>query len=108
MFSIDELPYKEFSILGLSKKDVLSFPPRTLNALLSGNRTSLIRFNQVPLGLTDNKVSLNGKLSLSRTPEGNISLRFHPVNDAPKNAFNLTKEEADFSERMRLTLLIRR
>lgn len=83
-------------MLGLSKKDVLSFPPRTLNALLSGNRTSLIRFNQVPLGITDNKVSLNGKLSLSRTAEGKISLRFHPVNDAPKNAFNLTKEEAEF------------
>ena len=96
MFSIDELPYNEFSILGLSKKDVLSFPPRTLNALLSGNRTSLIRFNQVPLGITDNMVSLNGKLSLSRTPDGKISLRFHPVNDISKNAFNLTKEEAEF------------
>src|SRR3954468_23380353 len=96
MFSIDELPYKEFSMLGLSKKDVLSFPPRTLNALLSGNRTSLIRFNQVPLGITDNKVSLNGKLSLSKAPDGKISLRFHPVNDVPKNAFNLTKEETEF------------
>lgn len=96
MISIDELPYNEFSILGLSKKDVLSFPPRTLNALLSGSRTSLIRFNQVPLGVTDNKVSLNGKLSLSRAQDGKINLRFHPVNDAPKNAFNLTKEEAEF------------
>lgn len=96
MFSIDSLPYQEFSILGLSKKDVLSFPPRTLNALLSGNRTSLIRFNQVPLGIADNKVSLNGKLSLTKAPDGKVSLRFHPVNDAPKNAFNLTKEEAEF------------
>ncbi len=96
MFLIDNLPYKEFSMLGLSKKDVLSFPPRTLNALLSGNRTSLMRFNQVPLGITDNKISLNGKLSLSKTPDGKISLRFHPVNDTPKNAFNLTKEEAEF------------
>jgi hypothetical protein len=38
----------------------------------------------------------SGKLSLSKAPDGKISLRFHPLNDAPKNAFNLTKEEAEF------------
>lgn len=93
MISIDEIPYREFEMLGLSKKDVLSFPPRTLNALLSGNRTSLIRFNYVSLGSSDNKFSIDAKLSLRRSLDGKVHLNFHPVNKAPKNAFDLTPKE---------------
>jgi hypothetical protein len=94
MLSISELPYQEFEMLGLSKKDVLSFPPRTLIALLGGNRTSLIRFKNVSIGTFDNRLTLDGKLSLRKTPEDKLHLNFHPVNISPKNAFGLSPEEA--------------
>ena len=99
MISINEIPYREFEMLGLSKKDVLSFPPRTLNALLSGNRTSLIRFNYVSLGTSDNKLTLDGKLSLRKTFDGKVHLNFHPVNKTPKNAFDLTLKEVAHLEK---------
>jgi hypothetical protein len=94
MLSISELPYREFEMVGLSKKDVLSFPPRSLIALLSGNRTSLIRFKNVCIGTSDNRLTLDGKLSLRKTPEDKLHLNFHPVNISPKNAFGLSPEEA--------------
>ncbi len=40
-FSINELSEKELALLGLTKKDMLNMPPRTYNALMSGNRTTL-------------------------------------------------------------------
>lgn len=91
-FSIDELPEKQLDLIGLTKKDLLNMPPRTFNALMSGNRTSLIRFNKLKVpGLEGG--SLDAKLSLERKPDGNVAVRFHPINQMPKNTFNLTKDE---------------
>ena len=93
-FSIEELPEKQLELIGLSKKDILNMPPRTFNALMSGNRTSLIRFNKINVpGLEGG--SLDAKLSLERKPEGSVAIRFHPINQMPKNTFNLTKDEID-------------
>ena len=64
-FSIEELPEKQLELIGLSKKDILNMPPRTFIALMSGNRTSLIRFNKINVpGLEGG--SLDAKLSLER------------------------------------------
>src|ERR1035438_7184304 len=91
-FSINELPDTQLELMGLSKKDILNMPPRTYNALMSGNRTSLMRFNNVKVpGLEVG--SLDAKLSLERKPDGSVALRFHPINQIPKNTFNLTKDE---------------
>jgi hypothetical protein len=98
MLSIAEIPYREFEMLGMSKKDVLSFPPRTLVALLSGNRTSLIRFKNVSIGTSDNRVTLDGKLSLRKSSDEKLHLNFHPVNNSPKNAFGLDPTELAFLE----------
>jgi len=93
-FSIEELPEKQLELIGLSKKNILNMPPRTFNALMSGNRTSLIRFNKISVpGLEGG--SLDAKLSLERKPNGNVSIRFHPINQMPKNTFNLTKDEIE-------------
>lgn len=93
-FSIDELPENQLELIGLSKKELLNMPPRTFNALMSGNRTSLIRFNKIKVpGLEGG--SLDAKLSLERKPDGNVSIRFHPINQIPKNTFNLTKDEIE-------------
>lgn len=91
-FSINELSEKQLALLGLTKKDMLNMPPRTYSALMSGNRTSLIRFNNIQIpGLEVG--SLEAKLSLERKEDGNVALRFHPINQIAKNTFNLTKEE---------------
>lgn len=91
-FSIDELSENQLELIGLTKKDILNMPPRTYNALMSGNRTSLIRFNKLKVpGLEGG--SLDAKLSLERKTDGNVSVRFHPINQMPKNTFNLTKDE---------------
>src|SRR6185312_10449928 len=91
-FSIEELPEKQLELIGLTKKDILNMPPRTYNALMSGNRTSLIRFNKLNVpGLEGG--SLDAKLSLERKPDGSTAIRFHPINQIPKNTFNLSKEE---------------
>lgn len=91
-FSIEELSENQLALIGLTKKDLLNMPPRTFNALMSGNRTSLIRFNKLKVpGLESG--SLDAKLSLERKPDGNVFLRFHPINQMPKNTFNLTKDE---------------
>jgi Protein of unknown function (DUF4099)/Protein of unknown function (DUF3945) len=93
-FSINELPEKQLELMGLTKKDILNMPPRTYNALMSGNRTSLIRFNKINVpGLEVG--SLDAKLSLERKPDGSVAIRFHPINQMPRNTFNLTKEEID-------------
>src|SRR5664279_1550001 len=91
-FSINELPEKQLELMGFTKKDILNMPPRTYNALMSGNRTSLIRFNKINVaGLEVG--SLDAKLSLERKPDGSVAIRFHPINQIPRNTFHLTKEE---------------
>ena len=91
-FSINELPEKQLELMGLTKKDILNMPPRTYNALMSGNRTSLIRFNKINVpGLEVG--SLDAKLSLERKPDGSVAIRFHPINQIPRNTFHLSKEE---------------
>ncbi|MDQ2719367.1 MAG: DUF3945 domain-containing protein [Bacteroidota bacterium] len=93
-FSINELPEKQLELIGLTKKAILNMPPRTYNALMSGNRTSLIRFNKLNVpGLEGG--SLDAKLSLERKPDNSVSIRFHPINQMPKNTFNLTKDEIE-------------
>jgi hypothetical protein len=91
-FSIEELPEKQLESIGLIKKDILNMPPRTFNALMSGNPTSLIRFNKINVpGLEGG--SLDAKLSLERKADNSVSIRFHPINQMPKNTFNLSKDQ---------------
>lgn len=93
-YSINEISENQLDLIGLTKKDILNMPPRTYNALMSGNRTSLIRFSNLKVpGLEGG--SLDAKLSLERKPDNSVSIRFHPINQIPKNTFNLTKEEID-------------
>jgi len=95
-FEITELPQKQLALIGLTGKDILSLPPRTLNALLSGNRTSLIRFTKVNIPGMSSHLSLDARLSLERKPDNSVSLKIHPINQSAKNSFNLTKEELSY------------
>ncbi len=92
---MDQLPFKDFEKLGLSREDVLSFPDSTLNSLLSGNRTTLIRFEKVKLPNNQNSV-LDAKLSLRKNPDGTLELRIHPINEKLDKTFGLSKVEINY------------
>jgi hypothetical protein len=95
-YQLSQLPQQQLALIGLTQKDVLNLPPRTLNALLSGNRTSLMRFDKVTIPGIKAPLSLDAKLSLERKPDNSVSLKIHPVNQSAKNSFNLSKEELGY------------
>jgi hypothetical protein len=86
-FEISELPQRQLE---------LNLPPRTLNALLSGNRTSLIRFEKVSIPGMNSTLSLDAKLSLERNLDNSVALKIHPINQSAKNTFNHTKDELGY------------
>lgn len=92
-FSAQELPYTQLESLGLKKKDVLSLPPTDLNALLSGRRSSLTRFEGVDLPGLGKIPSIDAKLSLHRNNDNSVSLRIHPINKVAPNIFDLPEKE---------------
>jgi len=88
-FSANELPYRDFEKVGLSKKDVLALPVDSLNALLSGRRSDFIRINA-------DGMKLDVKTSLQRNPDSSVSLKFHPINHLAHNVYNLTEAQEKF------------
>ncbi len=104
-FSADQLPFKDFESLGLSKKDVLALPAITLNSLLSGNRTSLMRFNDVKVQGLGTNFSLDAKLSLFKEKDGKLSLRVHPIRPELDNSFELSKKEISHLKKHELAFI---
>jgi hypothetical protein len=90
-FLPSELPHDQFAIIGIKKEDLRAFPRQTYQALLSGNRTSLMRFYFKDS--KGKKVQLDAKLSLQRNEEGTPVLFYHPVRKEPKNNFNLSDKD---------------
>lgn len=99
MISLSELPYEQFEMLGVKKSDILNLPPRTLNALLNGQRTSLIRFNNIHIAGLAGSNSIDAKLSIEVKPDGKPNLKIHPINKTATNTFNLKAEEIALLEK---------
>lgn len=75
-----------------------------MDALLSGNRTSLIQFTDIkPNGLSE-AVAINAKLSLQKNGNS-YDLKMHPVNLLPKNDLELSQKEMEFLKKDPLNLL---
>ncbi len=98
-YTTEQLPWQDFAILGLNREQVLSLPKSTIDALLSGNRTSLIRFEnpQVP-GLLSKSFPFDAKLSLKKGENGELHLLAHPINPELKNNFELSRSELKYLE----------
>jgi hypothetical protein len=86
-----ELPQEQFEVLGIKKEDLRALPHTTYQALLSGNRTSLMRFYFHDY--EGEKVRLDAKLSLQRNENGKPVLMYHPVRNELKNNFNLSEKD---------------
>jgi hypothetical protein len=94
LFSRSELPLASFTLLGLNPSDPADLPTAELGLLLHGRRTSLLSCRPTIPGELAFR-HLKARLSLSRQPDGEIILRFHPRLLAPENRFNLTQEQID-------------
>ena len=101
----ENLPFEQFKLLGLEKKDVLSLPESTLNALTSGKRTSLLQFKDIKLNELSEPTTLNAKLSIAISEDGKPYLKMHPVNVEPKNDLGLTNAEISYLKKEPLNLL---
>lgn len=86
------MPFDQFKMLGMDKRDVINLPTRTLNALLTGNRTSLMRFKNLKLPGGVNPHSIDAKLSLA-SENGQMQLKIHPINEEVANIYQLSPEE---------------
>lgn len=86
-----ELPYEQFELIGIKREDFRVFPQQTYQALLSGNRTSLMRFYFKDRN--GEKVQLDAKLSLQRNEAGIPVLFYHPIQKELKNNFNLSEKD---------------
>jgi hypothetical protein len=94
--NISELPYDDFEKFGLRKNDILNLPTRTLNALLSGNKTELLRLNSVKIEGLKEPIQLDGKINLVKDEQtGFVSINFTPVKKIVENKFDLTQIETD-------------
>ncbi|MGJ7030872.1 DUF4099 domain-containing protein [Niabella hirudinis] len=97
-YSKEQLPWQDFAVLGLDRPQVLSFPKSTIDALLSGNRTSLMRFENAKIPGMSSSYPIDGKLSLKKGTDGQLQLLIHPINPELKNNFELSKSELKYLE----------
>lgn len=78
LFDQHELPLKEMEDLGIYHKDQLLLDPHNIRALLAGRRTELLSLE----GLRAENFSidrLDAKLSLVRSPAGEVQVLIHPI-----------------------------
>jgi hypothetical protein len=98
-FSLGEIPDMHLKRLGLDRELMGRLPERTLKALLSGVRTSLMRFSLAgDAGDSSSTRVLDAKLSLSRKPDGGVTMKVHPAGSGNSDSFQL-----DPAERVRLS-----
>jgi len=73
-----DLPIKELEAIGIASNGKLNISAENLNALLSGNRTDLIRLNNLSSEGETIK-ELDAKLSLNSNAAGKLNLLLHPI-----------------------------
>ena len=92
-FTTNDISVDQLTTIGLTRADIEKLPEITRNTLLSGNRTSLMRFTSIKVDGFETPLILDAKLSLKRLPDGSASLELHPINHVAKNVFGLTPAE---------------
>lgn len=90
---VENFPFDQFKLLGIDKDAVKKLPQTVLKALQSGNRTSLIQFNDFKVSENSQPITLNAKLSIATDADGKPKLKIHPVNLEANNYLGLTEKE---------------
>jgi hypothetical protein len=78
IFKEHELPMEDLETIGLAAGGQLLLNAEDLQALLSGRRTGMLQMHDLEAENIKIK-SMDAKLSVRRTPEGNAELIIHPV-----------------------------
>jgi len=93
-FKEQEIPLLELEKIGLTKNGRLNLHEEDIRALLSGNRTGMLRLeNLVADGV--HIEALDAKLSLKQTEDGKLDLLVHPIYRRPESPSFLTDSEAE-------------
>lgn len=92
-FTLPEIPENPLSLLGITRAQLSQLPARTLSALLSGMRTSLLRLTAIRLPGESAPRTLDARLSLFRQPDQTAGVKLHPVNPIAANIFQLSDTE---------------
>lgn len=91
-FNISELPLSQFEALGIYQDRQLLLEPEEISTLLSGRRTTLVSLHE--LKGTDFTIErLDARLSLHRSPSGEVELLLHPIYKYPRAHPLLNEEE---------------
>lgn len=94
IFEEEDIPVAEFENIGLSKDGLVTLAEHDLRALLTGNRTGLIRLTNLEDG--DLKImAMDAKLSLRRNEDGKLDLLLHPVYREMMSPAYVTDDEAE-------------
>lgn len=104
-FTIPEIPENPLSILGITRTQLGQLPTRTLSALLSGMRTSLLRLTAIRLPGESAPRTLDARLSLFRRPDQTAGLKLHPINPVAANIFQLSEKEISQLEKGTATFI---
>lgn len=89
-----DLPLKEMEAIGLASNGKLNISAENLNALLSGNRTELVRLNNLSSEGVNIK-ELDAKLSLNPNAAGKLNLLLHPIYKSAQAPNVLDKTEIE-------------
>lgn len=104
-FTIPEIPDKPLSLLGITRSQLSLLPSRTLSALLSGMRTSLLRLTAIRLPGESAPRTLDARLSLFRHRDQTAGIKLHPVNSVAANLFQLSEKEISQLEKGTTTFI---
>jgi Protein of unknown function (DUF4099)/Protein of unknown function (DUF3945) len=94
IFTKDELPVTQFSLLGIDLQDVAQMPTSDLELLLQGRQTYALKCRPALEGIKKN-AGLRARLSLSRNILGKAILKFHPRSIETVNSFGLSSSQIE-------------
>ena len=91
-FTISEIPLNQFEALGIYQNKQLLLEPSEISTLLSGRRTTLVSLHELK-GKDFTIERLDARLSLHRSPSGEVELLIHPIYKTPRAHPLLSEEE---------------
>lgn len=94
--NFNNLPYDAMENFGITKKDILNLPARTINALLNGRKSSLMLFQNVKISPDSNPLAIEGKLQFIKKNDDKIGVNFYPVKTIDDNKYKLSEEQINF------------
>src|SRR5690606_6197303 len=92
-YTLKDLPIKAMEAYGINMKDIFNLPPRTINALLRGRKSSFMQLNNVKITPDSNPISIEGKLQFVKKEDDKLGINFYPARTVLENKFNLDEKE---------------